>query len=125
MLKRLNDLRNVNDKLYSKIAERQRRGRMSYFVDNEGYVCYDDEELKNWKPRKAGRKPKYFKCEICGEETLEEYEGSVPNCCEDCMPLSDDDIRARKRHLELQKPKIVCNCTKKNKTADINENRGK
>ena len=58
MLKRLNDLRLENNKLYRRIAMRQTKGTMGYFVDNEGYVCYDTEELKNWKPKKAGRKPK-------------------------------------------------------------------
>lgn len=61
MLKRLNDLRLVNDKLYVKIAQRQHRGRMSYFVDSEGYVCYEEDELKNWIPRRAGRKAKGVK----------------------------------------------------------------
>ena len=58
MIKRLNDLRLVNDKLFIKIVQRQRRGRMSYIVDEQGYVCYDDEELRNWIPRRAGRKAK-------------------------------------------------------------------
>ena len=57
-LKRLNDLRLKNDKLFMRIAQRQRRGRMGYYVDEQGYVCYDADELKMWKPRKNGRKAK-------------------------------------------------------------------
>lgn len=40
----------------SKIRARQKNGTMTELFDNEQYLCFDEEELKNWKPRKNGRK---------------------------------------------------------------------
>ena len=94
MIKRLNDLRLEDNKAYRRIAERQRKGTMSYLVDKDGYICYDTEELKRWKPKKAGRKPK-FRCEICGEMTPKEFEGGEPNVCEDCVPLTEEQLIQR------------------------------
>lgn len=42
-----------NDRI--KIRKRQMKGTMSDLVDSEGYICYDADELKTWKPKKAGR----------------------------------------------------------------------
>ena len=38
-----------------RIRKRQSKGTMSDLVDGEGYICCDENELKNWKPKKAGR----------------------------------------------------------------------
>lgn len=40
-------------------------------------------------------KEQMFVCEICGCHTPKRCEGSVPNTCENCMPLfefEDDDF---------------------------------
>lgn len=42
---------------YRAIRARQRRGTLSEYYDEQGYVCYDENELKDWKPAKRGRKP--------------------------------------------------------------------
>lgn len=44
-----------------KIRGRQLRGSMTELYDDENYLCYDEEELKNWTPLKCGRKPKRSK----------------------------------------------------------------
>lgn len=41
-----------------KIRGRQLRGSMTELYDEEDYLCYDEEELKNWSPKKRGRKVK-------------------------------------------------------------------
>ena len=41
-----------------KIRNRQLKGTMTEYYDDEYYLCFDDQELKTWKPRKCGRKPK-------------------------------------------------------------------
>lgn len=41
-----------------KIRNRQLKGTMTEYYDDEHYLCFDDQELKTWKPRKCGRKPK-------------------------------------------------------------------
>lgn len=58
MLKRLISL---SRKDANKIRDRQLKGTMNEYFDDELYLCYDDEELENWKPRKNGRKPKGLK----------------------------------------------------------------
>lgn len=42
----------------SKIRDRQLKGTMTEYYDDEKYLCFDDHELKLWKPKKVGRKPK-------------------------------------------------------------------
>lgn len=54
-------LMSLTHKEASKIRDRQKKGTMKSYYDDELYLCYDDEELKNWKPRKNGRKPKGLK----------------------------------------------------------------
>ncbi len=44
-----------------KIRDRQLKGTMTELYDDEKYLCFDDQELKVWKPRKCGRKPKEIK----------------------------------------------------------------
>lgn len=44
-----------------KIRSRQLSGTMTEYYDDEKYLCFDDKELKTWKPRKRGRKPKRAK----------------------------------------------------------------
>lgn len=39
----------------TKIRERQKAGTMTEFYDDEQYLCYSEEELKNYKPKKRGR----------------------------------------------------------------------
>ena len=41
---------------YRKIRDRQKKGTMRELIDEYGYLCIDEEEYKNWKPKKAGRK---------------------------------------------------------------------
>ena len=40
-------------------------------------------KIKNYK--------KHFVCEICGEETPVECEGSEPNTCAMCMPIGEKE----------------------------------
>ena len=40
------------------IYQRIKTGRLNKYQDEDGYCCYDDEELKAWKPKKRGRKVK-------------------------------------------------------------------
>lgn len=40
-----------------KISARQKCKAMSEYIDSGGYVCYDEEELAKYTPRKVGRKP--------------------------------------------------------------------
>lgn len=40
-----------------KIRKRQENGTMSELYDSDLYLCYDEKEYKNWKPKKVGRKP--------------------------------------------------------------------
>lgn len=35
----------------------------------------------------------YFICEICGEETPKECEGSFENTCAMCMPIIESDFK--------------------------------
>ena len=44
-----------------KIRERQKAGTMTEFYDDERYLCYSEEELKTYKPRKSGRPSKGVK----------------------------------------------------------------
>lgn len=60
-MKRLNELRKCNNNLAQIITMRQKLGSMSKFIDKDGYVCYDETELAEWKPKKVGRKSKYEK----------------------------------------------------------------
>lgn len=55
MLQRLNTL---NKKEIAKISLRMKSGTMVRYVDSDGFVCFDTEELKNWKGRKTGRPPR-------------------------------------------------------------------
>ena len=41
----------------SKIRSRQKKGTMSELYDDEDYLCFDEIEYENWKPKKNGRKP--------------------------------------------------------------------
>lgn len=43
---------------YHRIRRRQRVGTMKSYLDEDGYVCCDKEELDNYKPKKNGRRPK-------------------------------------------------------------------
>lgn len=38
-----------------RIRERQKAGTMTEFYDDEQYLCFSEEELKNYKPKKRGR----------------------------------------------------------------------
>ena len=38
-----------------KIRARQKGGTMKEYYDKEQYLCFDEEELKNYKPKKRGR----------------------------------------------------------------------
>lgn len=42
----------------TKIRERQKAGTMTEFYDDEQYLCYSEEELQNYKPKKRGRPSK-------------------------------------------------------------------
>lgn len=53
-LVRLADLSH-NDR--RKISARQKCNTMKKYTDAEGYVCYNEEEVAKYKPRKSGRKP--------------------------------------------------------------------
>ena len=39
----------------TKIRERQKAGTMTEFYDDGQYLCYSEEELNNYKPKKRGR----------------------------------------------------------------------
>ena len=52
-MKRLIDLSHTEA---CKIRKRQLSGTMSEFYDDQNYLCFDEKELKNWKPKKSGRK---------------------------------------------------------------------
>ena len=41
-----------------RIRERQKAGTMTEFYDDEQYLCFSEEELKNYKPKKRGRPSK-------------------------------------------------------------------
>lgn len=41
-----------------KIRRRQMVGVMKEIYDEENYLCYSEEDLRNYKPSKVGRKPK-------------------------------------------------------------------
>jgi hypothetical protein len=45
----------------TKIRERQKVGTMTEFYDDEHYLCYSEEEYKNYKGMKRGRKSKNAK----------------------------------------------------------------
>lgn len=55
MLKRIIEL-SYNEA--RKIRARQKVGTMKEYYDEEKYICFDEEELKNYKPRKYGRHAK-------------------------------------------------------------------
>lgn len=55
MLKRIIEL-NYNEA--RKIRARQKVGTMKEYYDEEKYLCFDEEELKSYKPRKDGRPAK-------------------------------------------------------------------
>lgn len=38
-----------------KIRARQKSGTMTEYYDDEGYVCFDEDELEIYKPKKKGR----------------------------------------------------------------------
>ena len=40
-----------------KIRERQKAGTMMEFYDDQHYICFNEDELGLWKPRKSGRPP--------------------------------------------------------------------
>lgn len=39
-----------------RIYARFKKGTMTYYEDDEGYACYDEDELLNYKPPRVGRK---------------------------------------------------------------------
>lgn len=41
-----------------KVRARQKVGTMKEYYDEEKYLCYDEKELKNYKPKKRGRPSK-------------------------------------------------------------------
>lgn len=41
-----------------KIRARQDAKTMKTYYDDEFYICFDEDELKTYKPRKNGRPPK-------------------------------------------------------------------
>ena len=41
----------------SVVYQRMKYGSIHKYYDDENYLCFDDSELANWKPRKRGRKP--------------------------------------------------------------------
>lgn len=41
-----------------KIRARQKVGTMKEYYDDDQYLCFDEEELKSYKPRKDGRPAK-------------------------------------------------------------------
>lgn len=41
-----------------KIRARQLAGTITELYDADNYLCYSEEELKRYKPRKCGRPPK-------------------------------------------------------------------
>lgn len=53
-LVRLRDLYTVDAQ---KIRSRQKKQTMSEYFDEEGYLCFSQEEYDAWKPKKVGRKP--------------------------------------------------------------------
>ena len=55
-LKRVVDLPTVKEA--KKIYARLDVGTMTYYEDKYGYVMFDEDELKTYKPRKPGRKTK-------------------------------------------------------------------
>lgn len=57
-LKRLADLEHGERRT---IQARQNAGTMTKHIDSDGYLCFNEEELKTYKPRKVGRKPKISK----------------------------------------------------------------
>lgn len=54
-LKRLISLNHIEA---SKIRNRQLKGTMTEYYDDEDYLCFSMQELAEWKPKKVGRKPK-------------------------------------------------------------------
>ena len=46
------------------------------------------------------KKKKFFKCEICGEETPIECEGANPNTCAMCCPIHKEELIQQKHVLE-------------------------
>ena len=55
MLKRIIEL-SYNEA--RKIRARQKVGTMKEYYDDDQYLCFDEEELKIYKPRKDGRPAK-------------------------------------------------------------------
>lgn len=45
--------------LANKIRDRQIKGTMNEYTDEQGYLCYSQQEFDNWKPKKVGRKIKF------------------------------------------------------------------
>lgn len=41
-----------------KIRARQKVGTMKEYYDDDQYLCFEEDELKNYKPRKDGRPAK-------------------------------------------------------------------
>ena len=55
MIKRLKEL---TTKDRNRLTMRMKRGLLKKHLDEEGYLCYDEDELNDYKPRKSGRKAK-------------------------------------------------------------------
>ncbi len=45
----------------TKIRARQKSGTMTELYDEEQYLCFDEEELVTYKPKKVGRPAKTIK----------------------------------------------------------------
>lgn len=54
----LKELCKLDKKTYGKVAMRLRRGAMKKYI-KDGVVFYDEDELKNFTPKRPGRKAKY------------------------------------------------------------------
>ena len=55
-LKRVIDLPTTADA--SRVYARLKKGTMTYYEDDKGYVCYDQDELETYTPSKRGRPSK-------------------------------------------------------------------
>lgn len=57
MIRELRQLDIIDPKKSARIRILQSRGKIKKILNKEGYVCYDTEELENYKGHK-GRPPK-------------------------------------------------------------------
>ena len=64
-----------------RIRERQKAGTMTEFYDDEQYLCFSEEELKNYKPKKRGRPVKRQKEKWKNEENTTNRCNTQGNIC--------------------------------------------